>query len=165
MANLLRYIITPLLIYLVGLCTLQAQQDSLGMQKNNGGTALNMQQDGPPREVIDITDVFFKSVMKGDAKRALDRLLKDTRMAEKEETMRGLLETIKKANEIYGDIRNYEIVSYENATPSFTRLRCLALHPDFPMRWVFTFYRSPEKGWVTINVKLDDDSQYFFSED
>ncbi|HRE56482.1 MAG TPA: hypothetical protein PLW09_01570 [Candidatus Kapabacteria bacterium] len=161
----LRFIILTSLIYFVGIISVYAQQDSLTIQKTNGGTVSNSQSDGPPREVIDITDVFFKSVIKGDAKRALERLLKETRMAEKEETMKGLLETVKRANEIYGDIRNYEVVSYENLSASFTRLRCIALHPDFPMRWVFTFYRSPVKGWVTINVKLDDDSQYLFSED
>ncbi|MBN8573410.1 MAG: hypothetical protein ACK5C0_10590 [Candidatus Kapaibacterium sp.] len=161
----LRFIIVTSLVYFVGFISVYSQQDSLTIQKNNGGTVSNSQSDGAPREVIDITDVFFKSVIKGDAKRALERLLKETRMAEKEETMKGLLETIKRANEIYGDIKNYEVVSYENVSGSFTRLRCIALHPDFPMRWVFTFYRSPVKGWVTINVKLDDDSQYLFSED
>lgn len=143
-------------------------QDSTEVSRRNegGGTSVNKSSaDGLPSEILDITSTFFKAVVKGDSKKALERLLKDTKMAEKEETMRGLFETVKKANEIYGDIRNYEIVSYENVSPSFTRLRCIALHPDFPMRWVFTFYRSPEKGWVTINVKLDDDSQYFFSED
>lgn len=144
---------------------LQAQDSTDVLRRNDGNTSVNRSSDGLPRELMDLTDVFFKAVIKGDSKKALEKLLKDTRMAEKEETMKGLLETVKKANEIYGDIRAYEIVSYESVSPSFTRLRCIAIHPDFPMRWVFTFYRSPIKGWVTINVKLDDDSQYLFSED
>lgn len=144
---------------------LQAQDTTDVLRRNDGNTSVNRSYDGLPRELMDLTDVFFKAVIKGDSKKALEKLLKDTRMAEKEETMKGLLETVKKANEIYGDIRAYEIVSYETVSPSFTRLRCIAIHPDFPMRWVFTFYRSPIKGWVTINVKLDDDSQYLFSED
>lgn len=157
------------IILVVLICSapfLSAQDSTETNGRNDGSTSINKAPaDGLPNEILDITSTFFKAVIKGDVKKALERLLKETRMAEKEETMRGLFETVKKANEIYGEIRNYEIVSYENVSPSFTRLRCIALHPDFPMRWVFTFYRSPEKGWVTINVKLDDDSQYFFSED
>jgi len=66
--------------------------------------------------------------------------------------------------DIYGDILSFEFVSAEQVTESYIRLRYLALHSSYPMRWIFTYYRSPDKNWIVTNVKFDDLSEYFFSD-
>ncbi|MFA6570085.1 MAG: hypothetical protein WCT77_02500, partial [Bacteroidota bacterium] len=70
----------------------------------------------------------------------------------------------KKSIQLYGPIKGYEPVSSEIVTESLVRLRYFSLHTDFPMRWIFTFYKSPSRGWIVINIKFDDLSETFFTD-
>jgi hypothetical protein len=66
---------------------------------------------------------------------------------------------------LYGQIRAYEPVSSDIVSESYIRIRYLAYHTDFPMRWIFTFYKSPKLGWIVVNIRFDDLSDFFFKED
>lgn len=118
-----------------------------------------------PEEISRKIDDFFKIMIAGDIKPAYKGLLKDSPILEKEDDLVNLVEQTKRSIKIYGEIKDYEPVSIEKATQSFIRLRYLGLHTKFPMRWLFTFYNSPDKGWIITNVKFDDMSEFFFKDE
>lgn len=118
-----------------------------------------------PEELSIKIDDFFKVLIAGDIKPAYKGLLKDSPILEKEDDLVNLVDQTKRSIEIYGKIKDYEPVSIEKATQSFIRLRYLGLHTKFPMRWLFTYYNSPEKGWIITNVKLDDMSEFYFKDE
>ena len=86
-------------------------------------------------------------------------------MADNKELTKRIADQAKRADEIYGIIKGYERVGMEIVAESYIRLRYISLHDKYPMRWVFTYYRSPTRGWIVSNVKFDDDSEYFFSKE
>jgi len=96
---------------------------------------------------------------------AYDDLLKGSPIKKKVEDVKSLNSQTKRAFELYGNIIGYEPVNAEFVTPSYLRMRYLALHSRYPMRWIFTFYKSPDQGWIITNVKFDDLTDYFFSDE
>ncbi len=108
---------------------------------------------------------FFNLVMKNDVKKAYENILMNSPINRQKEDIDNLLSQTKRAIEIYGKLNGYEPVNAEIATDSYIRLRYLGLHGNFPVRWIFTFYRSPEKDWIITNIKFDDLSEYFFKGD
>ena len=48
---------------------------------------------------------------------------------------------------------------------SVVRLRYLALHREFPVRWILTDYKSPVKGWLLTNIKFDDPVEELFPDE
>ena len=115
-----------------------------------------------PFELIDKCTDFFKLLIKDQTDLAFTQLFKGSLVANRPETQKGLVEAYLRSIKAYGELKGFEIVNYELASSSFIRVRYLALHSEYPIRWVFTFYKSPIKGWIVINVKFDDDSQYIF---
>lgn len=133
-----------------------------------GGTQYNTSNNSEiisiPDEINQKIDDFFKILIAGDIKPAYKGLLKNSPILEKEDDLINLVEQTKRSIKIYGNIKDYEPVNIEKATQSFIRLRYLGLHTKFPMRWIFTFYKSPENGWIITNVKFDDMSEFFFND-
>jgi hypothetical protein len=118
-----------------------------------------------PKEIVGLSTEFFKLMIVGNTSEAFQRLLKNSPIGEKAEQTKRLIDQAKRAEEIYGLMKGFERVGSESVAESYIRLRYLALHDKYPMRWIFTFYKSPTKGWITVNVKFDDDSEYFFSKE
>lgn len=83
----------------------------------------------------------------------------------KEKEINRLIEQTEKATQIYGAMRGFEAVDSEVASNSMIKCRYLGLHTLYPMRWIFTYYNSPENGWVIINIKFDDQSDFYFRKD
>jgi len=108
---------------------------------------------------------FFSSLSKNDIKNAYDNILTSSPINRQREDIENLLSQTKRAIDIYGKLDGFEAVNAEIATDSYIRLRYLGLHGNFPVRWIFTFYRSPEKDWIVTNIKFDDLSEYFFKGD
>lgn len=108
---------------------------------------------------------FFSSLIKNDIKNAYVNILTNSPISKQKSDIDNLLAQTKRALEIYGSLDGYEPVNAEIATESYIRLRYLGLHGNFPVRWIFTFYRSPEKDWIVTNIKFDDLSEYFFKGD
>jgi hypothetical protein len=109
-------------------------------------------------------DDFFKLIINGKYREAFSGLLTGSLIGEKSEQLTNLIDQTKRASELYGEMKSYELVNTEAVSPSLARLRYLSLHTDYPMRWLLTFYKSPEKGWVVINVKFDDVTESFFQD-
>lgn len=118
-----------------------------------------------PKEIVGMSTEFFKLMMVGNTGEAFKKLLQNSPISEKPEQIKRLTDQAKRAEDIYGLMKGFERVGSESVAESYIRLRYLVLHDKYPMRWIFTFYRSPTIGWIAVNVKFDDDSEYFFSKE
>lgn len=108
---------------------------------------------------------FFKTVIDRRIGDAYDKLLKNSPIAERDDELKNLIEQTNRSIQLYGKIGGFEIVNFEAPSPSFVRLRYIALHEDYPTRWSFTFYKSPKRGWIAINVQFDDMSEFIFTDE
>lgn len=131
---------------------------NLYSQNSNKGVASNK----PPEELTKICDDFFNLLIHEDFTKAFKTFLKNSPFANKDEQVEKLITEFQRANKTYGSIKGYEIAHADIVTSSFLKLNYLAYHIDVPMRWVFTFYKSPSKGWMLINIKFDDLTEKLF---
>ncbi len=120
---------------------------------------------GVPQDVLDKCKTFFDKIIDGKIEKAFEDLIGNSPLKKKTDEIEKLIAETKRANTLYGAIRSYEPINSEIVTESFIRVRYLAYHTDFPMRWVFTFYKSPKLGWIIVNIRFDDLSEFFFKED
>ena len=120
---------------------------------------------GVPSEVQARVAHFFKTLIAMNTELAFDELLSDSPIIEKKEQVEDLIKQTKRSFELYGQIKGFEPVNSDIVTESLMRVRYLALHSKYPMRWIFTFYKSPDKGWIIINIKFDDQAEFFFSDE
>jgi len=136
-----------------------------GLQKSeNLQKFKSMNYDQIDKRITRSIEDFFNLLVKKDIRTAFDNILKNSVIALKREEVENLKKQTQRSIDIYGDILTSEFVSAELVTDSYIRLRYLALHSSYPMRWIFTFYRSPDKNWIVTNIKFDDLSEYFFSD-
>lgn len=148
-----------LLLFILAITVASAQEGSL---KDNSNTESLI---GVPQEINDLTNNFFNLLIKKDVEEAYSNLLVKSPLFEKKESVKNLITQTKKSFNIYGDLMNYEAINFEYVTESYLRIRLLGLHSNYPTRWVITFYRSPAKGWFVTNVKFDDLSEFFFTDE
>ncbi len=120
---------------------------------------------GVPKDVIDICSKFFERLIAEQVDLAFDELINNSPIKKKAEELKKLKEEVKRANLLYGTIKSYEPVSSDIVSESFLRVRYLAYHTEFPMRWIFTFYKSPKYGWIVVNIRFDDLSDTLFPVD
>ncbi len=120
---------------------------------------------GIPQELLDKCQIFFNNIIDNKVEKAFNELIGNSPLKKKSDEIEKLINETKRANNLYGSIRSYEPINSEIVTESFIRVRYLAYHTDFPMRWVFTFYKSPKLGWIIVNIRFDDLSEFFFKED
>lgn len=159
----MRLIFFILLILLINLSNLSSQDESL--QKSRNSAQMANAALGLPQEIITKTDRFFQKLVRSDVEGAFEEFLKDSPISGKKDQVRTLVDQARRSVELYGKMDGYEIVSHESVTESFLKVRFLALHSKFPMRWIISFYKSPDKGWIIINIKFDDMSEYYFSDE
>jgi hypothetical protein len=105
---------------------------------------------------------FFRELMDSTAGTAFDHILKDSPVAKNKEQIQNLVDQTLRAIDIYGIIKGFELVEAESATKSYLRVKFISLHSLYPMRWEFTFYKSPQLGWIVVNLKFDDQTDLFF---
>jgi len=120
---------------------------------------------GVPQVVLDKIHMFFDNIIANKIEKAFDELIGESPLKKKTDEIQKLITETKRANSIYGAIKSYEPINSDIVSESFIRVRYLAYHTDFPMRWVFTFYKSPKLGWIVVNIRFDDLSEFFFKED
>lgn len=154
-----KYIVTCLMIFSCLTLAASAQDEKLPKSSSQ-----NLSDIAIPQELKNKCNKFFESLIKIDVKTAFDNLLAKSPLNKKEEQVTNLMTQTKSSIKLYGNIDNYEMMSGEAAGTSLIRLRYLALHNEYPMRWIFTFYKSPKHGWIVINIKFDDLAEYFFTD-
>ncbi len=117
-----------------------------------------------PKEIQASCTAFFKLLVTAEVDKAFVTILKNSPIGKKEDQIKNLIEQTKKSFKLYGNMQGYEPVNSEQVTESLLRVRYLSIHPDMPMRWIITFYNSPSRGWIVINIKFDDLSEFFFTD-
>lgn len=120
---------------------------------------------GVPAELQNSTEKFFSMLLESGPEKAFKTFLEKSPISEKKDQINVLIAQTRRSYELYGKMYGYEPVNSEIVSNSFIRLRYLGLHEKFPMRWIFTFYKSPVMGWIVINIKFDDYSEYLFSDE
>ncbi len=156
-------IILALLLVLIFTPAAHSQGDALLKSDATGG-ANKLSVLGIPPELLNKTSEFFTNLVAGNINLAYKILLKGSPISERKEEIVTLIRETKLSVKLYGNIKGSEFVSSESVTGSYLRLRYLALLETLPMRWIFTFYKSPANGWVVTNVKFDDLSEFYFSD-
>lgn len=141
--------------------SLLSQDESLP----KSSTTIKYYEPNIPKELHTRIADFFKLIISGDYEKAYKELLKGSPLIRKEKELNRLIEQTEKATQIYGALQGFEAVDSEVASNSMIKCRYLGLHSLYPMRWIFTYYNSPENGWVIINIKFDDQSDFYFRKD
>ncbi len=117
-----------------------------------------------PSEIKSKLNNFFDAIKRKEFKKAYDELLKNSPINDKKEDIENLLNQTERTVRIYGEFAGASFVNGHNASDSYIRLRYLGLYDKYPIRWIFTFYKSPKLGWIVTNIKLDDLSEFYLSE-
>lgn len=115
-----------------------------------------------PQELKSKTAEFFGFLLDSNITKGYDVLMNGSYIEGKRDKVEQLINSTRRAFDIYGRIQGFEPVDAEQVSSSFIRVRYLGKHSRFPLRWIFTFYKSPDKGWIITNVKFDDDTETFF---
>lgn len=142
------------------LCTCTALHAQDAVTSRIGTTASAKER--VPEELENITARFFSLITAGDVQGAFADLLKNSPLASNVEQVRTLVSQAKRTIELYGELKQHEIVRTEVLGESLFRLNYFALHREFPVRWVLTYYKSPVKGWLLTNIKFDDRAEEMF---
>ncbi|HYF02290.1 MAG TPA: hypothetical protein VEC36_02860 [Patescibacteria group bacterium] len=151
---------TILVIFLCTNFTAQAQQDSPQRDNRTGLPTAS----AVPKELYSQSATFFKTLTLSNIDDAFDQLLQGSPIRDKKEQFQRLVDQTKRAFQLYGNAQGYERVSDEYVTESLMRLRYITMHDDLPMRWILTYYKSPKRGWIIINIKFDDEAEFFFED-
>lgn len=166
----MKYTILILLILVVGFIQLYSQENP--PPKIIKSLIVNNEKDMRPQSVLNVPQEvkdkcvqFFELLVSSEIKTAFERLLQKSPISKREKEVKNLIEQTEKANELYGKLKGYEAVNSESPAPSYIRMRYITLHTDTPMRWLLTFYKSPELGWIIVNVKFDDLADFFFKDE
>lgn len=117
-----------------------------------------------PKEVSEKIADFFKTIQTGNVQPAYDKLLLGSPLLNKNEELGSLVKQTIRSFELYGLLKDYELVGFDAVSSSYMRVKYLGIHTKYPLRWMFTFYKSPEKGWIVTNIKFDDLSEYYFND-
>lgn len=105
---------------------------------------------------------FFEGLVQGEIADAYDKLLDNSPIKRKKANLSSLIASTERSVELYGNIFDYEPVNVDMVTTSFFKVRYLTLHTTVPTRWIFTYYHSPDKGWIITNILFDDQSENLF---
>lgn len=153
--------LVPILLAILLALPLTAQEESLP----KSSTTVKYYDAAVPQELHGRITSFFKLLINNEIEQGFKNILKDSPLARKESELKNLIEQTERANEVYGALKGFEAVDAEVASSSLIKCRYMGLYSRYPLRWIFTFYKSPEQGWIITNIKFDDQSDYFFRRD
>jgi len=106
--------------------------------------------DDVPTMLKNKVDLFFNALQNELIEKAYDDLLVNSPIKKNKEDLNNLIIQTKRAIGVYGKIHGYEPVSAELVSNSYIRLNYLGIHSNYPVRWIFTYYRSPKHDWIFI---------------
>ncbi len=89
-------------------------------------------------------------------------MLATSPLGNKKEQAAKRVETFNKAVDVYGPVKGHEFAGSDAVSESLLKVKYISLHEQFPLRWYFTFYKSPVRGRTIINMTFDDDVEYLF---
>ena len=108
-------------------------------------------------------DDFFRVLTEGRVDAAYDILLRGTKIAEMPKDVATLKAKTREAIRVYGDINGYDLADTKVVGQHLTRITCLSLAKNLPIRWRFYFY-SVANTWKLIDIRIDDRLPDLFEE-
>jgi hypothetical protein len=117
-----------------------------------------------PKIIRDNISDFFNLLIKHDYEKAYQEILAKSPLLNDKENLDRLIKETSKIEEFYGKLTQFEYFKTESITKSYLRINCLGLCAKHPMRWIFTYYNSPDTGWLVTNIKFDDLTENYFME-
>lgn len=132
--------------------------------KLSKSTAETIDEVSIPTEVKAKLNNFFNALSNNEIDNALDNLLLNSPLKERKDDLSVLKEQTERAIRIYGKFSGAKFVNGHFASEVYLRLRYIGLYEKYPMRWIFTYYKSPKLGWIVTNIKLDDLTEFYLGE-
>ncbi len=120
--------------------------------------------DDVPTVLKNKVHVFYNTLQNEQIEKAYEELLTNSPIKKNTEDLNNLIIQTKRAIGVYGKIHGYEPVSAELVSNSYIRLNYLGIHSNYPVRWIFTYYRSPKHDWIITSIKFDDLSEFYFKQ-
>jgi len=125
-----------------------AQPESTAEKPQGASVAFN----APAKQV----DQFFRVLTEGRVDAAYDELLKGTSIAQMSKDVASELKAkTRGAIRAYGDISGYDLVDMKEVGSHLTRVTCLALAKQIPIRWRFYFYKTSDT-WKLVDIGIND---------
>ncbi len=153
------FVLVPILMMVV--LSVSFSQDNTKLSKS---TADAIDEINIPAEVKAMLNNFFDGLKQDNVEMAFEDFLKNSPLKDRKEDIQNLKEQTTRAIKIYGKYYGAKYVNGNQASDSYLRLRYLGLYEKYPMRWIFTYYKSPVLGWVVTNIKLDDLSEFYLND-
>jgi hypothetical protein len=153
------FVLVPILIAAV--LSVSFSQDNTKLSKS---TTDEIDEINIPAEVRAMLNNFFDGLKQNNVEIAFEDFLKNSPLKDRKEDIQNLKEQTTRAIKIYGKFYGAKYVSGNQASDFYLRLRYLGLYEKYPMRWIFTYYKSPVLGWVVTNIKLDDLSEFYLND-
>lgn len=117
-----------------------------------------------PKIVRDNITDFFSLLIEHNYEKAYQQILAKSPLLNDKQNLDKLIKETSKIEEFYGKLTQYECFKTEFVTKSYIRISYLGLCTKHPIRWIFTYYNSPESGWLVTNIKFDDLTENYFME-
>lgn len=134
----------------------------LSAQNLSSQTIYQKNEQNIPNEISSNIDSFFKILFTSEYENAFRGLLKNSEISNNKDQVQLLIDEAKNSVVFYGETKGYEFLNSSKLSNSYVRVRYLSLNIKFPIRWEFTFYKSPAKGWIVTKVKFDDEFEDLF---
>jgi len=116
---------------------------------------------GPVTQEIDI---FFKQLQYGNLEEAAKKLFKESPIGEKNLALENFTHRLSVFKNAYGKLNQIEFIDLKITGENLIQLRYLGHHEEFPIRFVFTYFRYPsqENRWRLGHFLIDDQVHRFF---
>jgi len=136
---------------------------SNALQRSEVNTSISkFLSDELPEDINSKIESFFGLIIKKEYKSAFEKLFVNSPIFQKDIEVKDILEQMRKSTELYGHLKNYEIINCKIVGKYYYRISVLGLNQKYPTRWEFTFYRSPDLGLIISNFRFDDATDVFF---
>lgn len=106
---------------------------------------------------------FFALLQKNEVDEAYTNLLRNSKIAERPDEVRGLKDKSREAIELFGPVQGFEVTESKKVGTRMLRRTYISLNRDFPLRWRFYFYLS-DRVWRIIDLRVDDRVSGMFEE-
>lgn len=106
---------------------------------------------------------FFDALKADQLDTAYTDLVKNTVISARPENVQKLKEKTREALDNFGPIKGYDVVENLEIGQSLSRITCLSLNEDLPLRWRFYFYKA-DSQWRLVDLRVDDGLVELFEE-
>jgi hypothetical protein len=122
-----------------------------------GMVALGMiaQAQPVPRELERRTSQFFKLLMAGEIEQAYEQLAEGNPQRDSL-WLEQLCERTRQFQCRHGLPLGWELLRAEWHGKALLRLECLEYYDALPLRWELLFYRSPRRGWLLLQLRMEE---------